>query len=66
MQLLGAGRCELLFDAKAAPLRHSMRGPATNEPHATAALIYGVLGGEYTEWRAIAYAASFGYSRTLS
>lgn len=43
MELLGAGCCELLFDAEAAPLRHSMRSPEASEPRATAAWINGVL-----------------------
>jgi anthranilate phosphoribosyltransferase len=47
MELLGGGRCELLFDAEAMPLRHAMRIPETSEPRATAAWIHGVLGGEH-------------------
>ena len=47
MELLGAGRCELLFDAEAMPQRHAMRIPETGEPRATAAWIHGVLGGEH-------------------
>lgn len=43
MELLGAGRCELLLGAEAAPLRHSMRSPGKSESRATAAWINGVL-----------------------